>query len=112
MGFMNTLKAWGYDVAETGRQPITMGWVTVNKGDDDKPNIRSRLVVQETKHATSLDPTDSGAVFSATPPYEAMRLILSIGMSQPLQRRHDDDLKIFLIIDIRRAHPHCERYSP
>ena len=28
-----------------GRQPITVRWVDVNKGDGDCPHIRSRLVV-------------------------------------------------------------------
>ena len=29
---------------KTGRRPISVRWVETNKGDDDNPNIRSRLV--------------------------------------------------------------------
>ena len=31
----------------TGRRPISVRWVDVNKGDDKSPNIRSRLVARE-----------------------------------------------------------------
>ena len=30
----------------TGKPPITVRWVDVNKGDDVQPNIRSRVVAQ------------------------------------------------------------------
>ena len=29
-----------------GKAPITVKWVDTNKGDDDKPNYRSRLVAK------------------------------------------------------------------
>ena len=34
---------------ETGKAPITLKWVDTNKGDDEKKNYRSRLVVREIK---------------------------------------------------------------
>ena len=36
-------EAW----ARTGRPPISVRWVEVNKGDDEHPNYRSRLVARE-----------------------------------------------------------------
>ena len=30
-----------------GKSPISVRWVEVNKGDDENPNIRSRLVARE-----------------------------------------------------------------
>ena len=31
----------------TGHRPISVRWVETNKGDDDNPNIRCRLVARE-----------------------------------------------------------------
>ena len=50
-----------------------MTWVDINKGDDMRPNVRCRLCVQETRRQS---PT-----FSATPPYEALRLMVSMTMT-------------------------------
>ena len=63
------LGAWTYDeiencVQETGKQPIPMTWVDINKGDDMRPNVRCRLCVQETKRRSPMDIVDT---FSATP---------------------------------------------
>ena len=33
----------------TGRPPISVRWVDVNKGDDVEPNVRSRLVARQLK---------------------------------------------------------------
>ena len=35
--------------ARTGKPPIGIRWVDVNKGDDTNPNYRSRLVAKEIK---------------------------------------------------------------
>ena len=34
---------------KTGKPPITTRWVDVNKGDDENPNYRSRLVARQLK---------------------------------------------------------------
>ena len=51
------------------RAPITVRWVDVNKGDDDCPDIRSRLVARQIRGANE-DP-----MFAPTPPLEALRRI-------------------------------------
>ena len=33
----------------TGKPPISVRWVDINKGDDDAPNYRSRLVARQMK---------------------------------------------------------------
>ena len=48
----------------TGRQPISVRWVDVNKGDDDEPNYRSRLVAREIRKKGE-DP-----IFAPSPPLE------------------------------------------
>ena len=35
----------------TGKAPVTVRWVDVNKGDDLKPNVRSRLVARQIRQA-------------------------------------------------------------
>ncbi len=57
---------------ETGKAPIGSKWVDVNKGDATKPVIRSRFVVKEIATYKSDD------FFAATPPLEALRLLLSL----------------------------------
>ena len=91
-------------MAKSGRQPIPMGWVDINKGDDEHPKVRCRLVVQETRRQTTTDPENTAAVFSATPPYEAMRMIISMPMAPRTPEEHEH---VLTFVDISRAHPHA-----
>jgi hypothetical protein len=61
MVYMRMLKVFEYATLDeareaTGRAPISVDWVDVDKGDDSRPEYRSRLVAQETKWVTSLSP--------------------------------------------------------
>ena len=49
---------------KTGRRPISVWWVETSKGDDDNPNIRSRLVAREIRMA------GQDAIFALIPPLE------------------------------------------
>ena len=60
---------------ETGKAPIGSKWVDVNKGDASKPLIGSRFVVKEIATYKTDD------FFAATPPLEALRLLLSLAAS-------------------------------
>ena len=55
----------------TGKPPVTVRWVDVNKGDNLNPNVRSRLVARQMRQA------GEDAIFAPTPPLEALRSILS-----------------------------------
>ena len=107
MEFMATPNVW--DVvsvdecwAETGRAPIGTRWIDQNKGDDVRPDYRSRLVVQETRTSGTIAAGDIAATFAATPPLEALRLLVSQVMTG------DPGSEIVLrFLDISRAHPHC-----
>ena len=51
---MRRLEVFGHASEEqvievTGKAPISMDWVEVNNGDESRPKLRSRVVVQETK---------------------------------------------------------------
>ena len=60
----------------TGKPPITVRWVEVNKGDDQCPKIRSRLVAREIRLK------GEEAIFAPTPPLESLRMVLSHATTQ------------------------------
>ena len=64
---VNVNEAW----AQTGKAPIPVRWVDINKGDSKNPNYRSRLVAKEFR--TTVNPD----LYAATPPSECLRLMLS-----------------------------------
>ena len=56
----------------TGRMSITIRWIDIIKGDQDKPNYRSRVAARE------MDIHKRDDLFAATPPLEALKVILSM----------------------------------
>ena len=60
----------------TGKGPIGTRWVDINKGDEDRPEYRSRLVAKELKTDKRED------LFAATPPIEALKLLISMAMTE------------------------------
>ena len=87
-----------------GRPPITVRWVDVNKGDDEVPDIRSRLVARQIRGANE-DP-----MFAPTPPLEALRTVLSycatdLEGEKPKVRDGRSPQRVQLsLIDISRAY--------
>ena len=57
--------------SKTGRAPIKVRWVDHNKGTDEEPMIRSRLVAKEIKVC------DKPELLTATPPLEAVKMVIS-----------------------------------
>ncbi len=55
----------------TGKAPIAVRWVDINKGDEAHPNYRSRLVAKEYKTGVRPD------LYAATPPSECLKLMIS-----------------------------------
>ena len=51
---------------------ISVRWLDINKGDATTPNYRSRLVAREIKRDVQTD------LFAATPPLEAMKIVISL----------------------------------
>ena len=77
----------------TGKEPIGVRWVDVNKGDRTSPEYRSRLVAQEIKRDKRLD------LFAGMPPLEAKRVLFSLMMSS------DEQEGVVLdFIDVKRAY--------
>ena len=92
------------------QRPIAMRWVDTNKGDLKSPVVRSRLCVKEQKkgrhRVQSLEPEQ---LYSAMPPLEALKLLVSMKTTMKVSTRG----KPLLIahFDISRAHfmPKAER---
>ena len=67
------------DVSEAkalGKNPISVRWVDVNKGDDSTPNMRSRLVARQIRGP------GQDSVFAPPPPLAALGTVLSLAVSQ------------------------------
>ena len=91
--------------AVTGRNPISVRWVDVNKGDDLEPNYRSRLVARQMK---ALDRSGS-SYFAPAPPLEALRTVLSLAMTrcgdhQPVWDPASPRRMQISFVDIKRAY--------
>ena len=57
---------------KTGKKPIQVRWIDINKGDKIHPNYRSRFVAKEINTYKRMGP------FAATPPLEAIKMLLSM----------------------------------
>ena len=80
--YMHKLKVYERATVEEAKEDgcilIPTRWVHINKGDKDNPQIRSRMVIQETKRRAELD---AAATFASTPPLESVKLLLSLSVS-------------------------------
>ncbi len=87
-----------------GKPPITVKWLDINKGDEEHPNYRSRLVAREVRKAWE------SRIFAPTPPLEALRSVLSLAATDVAGRApHVRDPKSAMrtqvsVIDIKRAY--------
>ena len=70
---------WKEAIETTGKAPIKVRWVDVNKGTQDAPDIRPRLVAKEIKKSERPD------LFAGAPPLEALRLMLSMAASSNIR---------------------------
>ena len=82
-------------IARTGRQPIGVRWIDINKGDQYNINIRSRLVAKEFNNKKCDD------LFAGTPPVEAMRAIVSMAASGVSP-------KTLMTVDVSRAYMYAK----
>ena len=75
---------------ETGKAPIGVRWVDINKGDSLNPNYRSRLVAREFKTE------ERPEWYAATPPSECLKLMIS--------KLASDKNKKMMYADVSRAY--------
>ena len=79
----------------TGKPPIKVRWIHINKGDSKDPNYRSRLV------ANDINTYKRDDLFAATPPLEALKVILAA-----IAIGHKGE--IVMINDVSRAIVHAK----
>ena len=84
------------EATRKGWKVIQTRWIDVNKGDRDRPNYRSRLVAKEFNDGTMHD-----GLFAATPPLEALRLLISEAAT--IRKGVEDTRKVIMINDVARA---------
>ena len=85
-----------------GWKIVKSRWIDINKGDDKNPNYRSRMVGKEFNDSVV------DGLFAATPPLEALRLLLSWAATLPAAPsgsgvRKRGSGKSILIADVSRA---------
>ena len=90
-------------LSKTGKPPITVTWVEVNKGDDFNPKIRSRLVAREIRLR------GEEAIFAPTPPLESFQRVFSHATTQFVNEPQNvwdcdsPDRQMIYFMDILRA---------
>ena len=88
-------------LGRTGKAPIGVKWVDVNKVDESHPEYRSRLVAKEIKTEKRED------LFAATPPLEAIKMLISAAMTEGIgyeKGREEMGMKLEFI-DIKKGIP-------
>ena len=87
----------------TGKGPIGVRWIDVNKQGEDDPLYRSRLVAKDFNNYKDPD------LYTATPPLELLRLIISIAASR---RSKDGKQWKLMVNDVSRAYFYAESLKP
>ena len=82
--------------AQTGRNTVGLKWTDTNKNSTEFPRHRSRLVCTEVRHK------GVEQVFSAAPPLEALRVLISISRQEDVPQVADPLL--ISIADVSKAH--------
>ena len=108
MEFMEKIKMFDDSTEEecwnrTGAAPTSTRWVSVKKTlDDGEEIVRSRLVGRDFKDSNGTHED----LFAATPPLEALKLLLRASM---VQGDGEEETKI-MFVDVRKAHliPPCD----
>ena len=112
VSYMETRKIWKLVPIEecwrrTGRPPIGTRWVDTNKGSEDFPDVRCRLVARDFKEKRDKERED---LFAATPPVEAERMALSRAATKSWRKDGVRRIRKVMFIDAKKAHlnPPCD----
>ena len=87
----------------TGKKPIQVRWIDVNKGDDTNTHYRSRLVAKDFKTFVNLE------WYAATPPLEVLRALISMGATTTCAAEGPNKI---MINDISRAYFYAPSTEP
>ena len=84
------------EAVSKGWKIIKTRWLDINKGDDESPVYRSRMVGKE------FNDGEMDGIFAGTPPLEALRYLLHDAATWN-QNDDDPDEKIIMVNDVARA---------
>ena len=84
----------------TGKKPDNLRWVNVNKGDDESPNVRCRIVAKDFNVDKRPD------LFAATPPLEYLRYVVPRCASSQL----GSEITKLMVQNVKKAYL-CARHS-
>ena len=85
-------------VRVTGRKPIGVRWVDVNKQGEADPKYRYRFMVKEiTKHPKP-------ELYAATPPSECLRMVVSSSVRKAACRSDSTSPMKIMVCDVSRAY--------
>ena len=87
----------------TGKAPIGVRWIDVNKQGEDDPLYRSRFAAKDFNNHKDPD------LFTATPPLELLRLIISIAANR---RTNNSKQWKVMVNDVSRAYFYAESLKP
>ena len=88
----------------TGKMPIGVRWVDVNKEDELNPKYRSRFVAKEINHKPMPE------MYAATPPLEALRAVIGCAVNRSLWSK--DSAVHIMITDVSRAYFYAKAIRP
>ena len=98
MSYVEAKKVWTLiprkKAHQNGWKIIPTRWIDINKGDQQNPNYRSRLVAKEFNNGAQ------EGLFAATPPLEALRLLISDAATSD---KHKGTEKVIMVNDVARA---------
>jgi hypothetical protein len=91
---------------KTGAAPVSTRWVDRNKGTEEQPEVRSRIVARDFKGKGKYC-KDREDLFAATPPLELLRFLVSMTAT----RKGGAIKRKMAFVDVKKAHiiPKCER---
>ena len=106
---IQTMGVWEPIPRPKNEKVISTRWVDVNKGDEQRPKYRSRLVARELKAKSGQSKTHWSDFFASMPPITALRILFSIAVTKKIPNKdgkliHLDPTTCLISIDIKKAH--------
>ena len=103
---------WEVIIRPRNERTIGTRWIDINKGDNLRPKLRSRIVAQELRRKpshTGMPESHWADFFAAMPPLSAMKALLALAttarvpdMAGKLQPMPKD--RVLMFLDIKKAH--------
>ena len=106
---IQTMGVWEPIPRPKNKKVISTRWVDVNKGDEQRPKYRSRLVARELKAKSGQSETHWSDFFASMPPITALRILFTIAVTKKVPNKDGkliplDPTTCLIFIDIKKAY--------